>query len=86
MVKKIDKSFLRQNWFIRASWNNKKNVQADKKWIRKKGESYKANTEQGTVRYCERSQTIQREQGGARETQKVSTRIQKKKLRKDERI
>ena len=57
----------------------KKIVQADKKWIRKKGESYKANTEQGTVRYCERSQTIQREQGGARETQKVSTRIQKKK-------
>ena len=57
----------------------KKIVQADKKWIRKKGESYKANTEQGTVRYCERSQTIQREQRGARETQKVSTRIQKKK-------
>ena len=37
MVKNIDKSFLRQNWFIRASWNNEKNCTSRQEMDMEKG-------------------------------------------------
>ena len=75
MVKSIDKSFLRQNWFIRASWNNKKNCISRQEMDKEKRR--KANTEQGTVRYCERSQAIQRARKGERNAESINKNTEK---------